>query len=265
MESLKDNRLMSIKSINYAKTSPNINHWPERVELAASFRWVERLNMHEAVGNHLSLAVNEDGTRFLMNPNLMHFSLIKASNLLLIDANDSESLNKTNSPDPSAWGLHGSIHRRCPHHRCLMHVHSVYATILASLADSNLPPIDQNSAVFFNRTVTDNNYGGLAFEEEGERCAIQLNDPRKKVMIMGNHGIMIMGDDVADTFNRLYYFERAAKTYIQALQTGQPLRILSDVVAEKVAQETENYHGFAKRHLENLMAILDKEGSDYAT
>ena len=57
-------------------------------------------------------------------------------------------------------------------------------------------------------------YGGLAFEEEGERCAQLLNDPRKKVLIMGNHGVMIMGDNVAETFNRLYYFERAAKTYI---------------------------------------------------
>ena len=247
------------------KTVTNIDHWKERTQLAASFRWVARLNMHEAVGNHLSLAVNEEGTQFLMNPNLVHFSLIKASNLLLIDANEPETLNRPNSPDPSAWGLHGSIHRHCPHHRCLMHVHSVYATVLASLADSELPPIDQNSAVFFNRTIIDNNYGGLAFEKEGERCANMLNDPNKKVMIMGNHGVMIMGDNVADTFNRLYYFERAAETYIQALQTGRRLRIMSDEIAEKVAQETENYNGFAERHLENLMTILDNECSDYAS
>ena len=49
---------------------------------------------------------------------------------------------------------------------------------------------------------------------------------------MGNHGVMIIGDTVADTFDRLLYFERAAETYIRALQTGQPLRILSDEIAE---------------------------------
>tara|TARA_Y100001970_G_C14181289_1_gene829987 strand:- start:594 stop:1364 length:771 start_codon:yes stop_codon:yes gene_type:complete len=239
-------------------------HWLERTQLAAAFRWTERLNMHEAVGNHLSLAVNKDGTEFLMNPNLMHFSLIKASDLILIDANNPKTLKHPNSPDPSAWGLHGAIHRRCPHHRCLMHVHSIYATVLASLADSNLPPIDQNSAVFFNRMVIDENYGGLAFEDEGERCASILTDPSKKVMIMGNHGVMIMGNNVADTFNRMYYFERSAETYIKALQTGKKLRILSDEVAEKVAKQIENYEGFAERHLENLMNILDREGSDYA-
>ena len=172
---------MPTPSINYVKTSSNISHWRERTELAASFRWVERLNMHEAVGNHLSLAVNEDGSQFLMNPNLMHFSLIKASDLLLINANEPKTLDQQNAPDPSAWGLHGSIHRNCTHHRCLMHVHSVYATVLACLADSNLPPIDQNTAVFFNRTVIDNNYGGLAFEAEGERCAKMLNDSKDRI------------------------------------------------------------------------------------
>jgi ribulose-5-phosphate 4-epimerase/fuculose-1-phosphate aldolase len=146
-----------------------------------------------------------------------------------------------------------------------MHVHSIFATVLASLADSHLPPIDQNCATFFNRYVIDDGYGGLAFEGEGERCAAQLSDPRKKVMIMGNHGVLVLGDSVADTFNRMYYFERAAETYIRALQTGQPLRVLSDEVAEKTATELDGYPGQAVRHLSELMAILDGEGSNYAT
>jgi len=243
---------------------PNMSHWQDRVDLAAAFRWTERLNFHEAVANHFSLAVNEDGTRFLMNPNQVHFRRIKASDLLLLDANDPDTLDMPGAPDPTAWGLHGAIHRRCPHHRCAMHVHSIHATVLASLADSTLPPIDQNTATFFNRYVVDEHFGGLAFEDEGERCAAALQDPMKKVMIMGNHGVMVLGDSVADTFNRLYYFERAAETYIRALQTGRPLRVLSDEVAEKTAREIETYPGQAERHMAELKAILDEEGSDYA-
>ena len=116
-----------------------------------------------------------------------------------------------------------------------MHVHSIHATVLASLADSTLPPIDQNSAMFFNRHVVDDHYGGLAFEEEGERCSKLLADPKVKVMVMGNHGILVIGDNVADAFNRMFYFERAAETYIKALWTGRPLRTLSDEIAEKAA------------------------------
>lgn len=245
-------------------TLPNMDHWQERVDLAAAFRWTARLNMHEGVANHFSFAINEDGTRFLMNPNQMHFSRIKASDLILVDANDPETLEGPDAPDPTAWGLHGGLHRHCPQARCAMHVHSIFATVLASLKDSRLPPIDQNCATFFNRIVIDENYGGLAFEEEGERCAQLFDDPKKKVMVMGNHGIMIISDTIAETFNRLYYFERAAETYIRALQTGMELRVLPDEIAEKTAQELEQYPEQDVRHLAELKAILDSEGSDYA-
>ena len=190
---------------------------------------------------------------------------MKASDLIEIDANDPETLKGPNAPDPTAWGLHGGLHRSCAHARCAMHVHSIHATVLASLKDSRLPPIDQNCATFFNRYVIDENYGGLAFEDEGIRCAQLFSDPKQKVMIMGNHGVLIIGQTVAETFNRLYYFERAAETYIRALQTGQPLRVLPDDIAEKTAQELETYPEQDERHLNELKSILDEEGSNYAT
>ncbi|MBP0481500.1 class II aldolase and adducin N-terminal domain-containing protein [Sagittula salina] len=251
--------------MNAPATRANLDHWQDRVDLAAAFRWTVRLNMHEAVASHFSLAVNDDGTKFLMNPNQVHFSRIKASDLLVVDANDPETLNRPGAPDPTAWGLHGGLHRHCAHARCAMHVHSPYATVLACLKDKRLPPIDQTCATFYNRIAIDDNYGGLAFEEEGERCAELLADPKVKVLIMGNHGVMVIGDTVAETFNRLYYFERAAQTYIMALQTGQPLHVLSDEIAEKTAQEIEDYPEQDLRHLAELKAILDEEGSDYAS
>jgi len=243
----------------------NLTHWTERSDMAAAFRWTVKLNLHEAVANHFSLALNPEGTRFLMNPNGRHFARIRASDLLEIDANDPTTMDRPDAPDATAWGLHGSIHRALPHARCVMHVHSIHATVLASLADSHLPAIDQNTAMFFGRQVVDEHYGGMAFAEEAARCVALLGDPRITTMIMGNHGVLIIGRTVAETFNRLYYFERAAETYIRALQTGRPLRVLSDAVAEKTAQEWEAYPGFADAHLRELRALLDAEQSDYAS
>jgi len=242
----------------------NLTNWTERVDLSAAFRWTVRLNMHEAVANHFSMAVNPEGTRFLINPNGRHFSRITASSLLELDADDPETMTRPDAPDPTAWGLHGSIHRACAHARCVMHVHSIHATVLASLADSRLPAIDQNTAMFHNRHVVDDHYGGMAFGDEGARCAEMLQDPKVNTMVMGNHGVLVIGRTVAETFNRLYYFERAAETYIRALQTGQKLRYLSDEVAEKTAREWEDYPGGADMHLREIKAILDKDTPDYA-
>ncbi len=242
----------------------NAPYWNERIDLAAAFRWAARLDMHEAVANHFSLAVDGGGSRFLMNPNQMHFSRIRASDMLLLDAGDPDSLNGPDAPDPTAWGLHGALHRHCRHARCVMHVHSIHATVLASLQDSRLPAIDQKTAMFYGRHVVDEEYNGLAFEAEGTRCAAMLQDERIQVMIMGNHGVLVLGESIAEAFNRLYYFERAAQTYILALQTGRPLRVLSPEVAEKTARQLEEYPEQGARHFAELKAILDAEGCDYA-
>ena len=144
-----------------------------------------------------------------------------------------------------------------------MHAHPIYSTVLATLSDSYLKPIDQNTAAFFNRMIVDDNFGGLAFENEGLRCAKYFNNPKIKTMIMGNHGLLVLGDSVADAFNRMYYFERAAETYIKALQTNFPLRVLPDDIAEKTAQEMDNYPGQAESHFNEIKNILLKEGSDF--
>ncbi len=245
-------------------THSNLPFADQRADLAAAFRWTARLGMHESVANHFSLAVSPDGARFLINPNGRHFARISASALIEIDANDPATMAHPNAPDPTAWGLHGAIHRACPHAVCVMHVHSVHATVLASLADSRLPAIDQNSAMFHNRQIVDEHFGGMAFEAEGARCAQLLADPKITVLIMGNHGVLIIGPTVAEAFNRLYYFERAAETYIRALQTGRPLRYLPEAVAEKTAREWESYPGFATAHLRELRAILDAEDPYYS-
>ena len=74
----------------------------------------------------------------------------------------------------------------------------------------------------------------------------------------------MLGDTVAETFNRLFYFERSAENYIRALQTGQPLSVLSDEVAEKTARELEEYPDQSDRHFDDLKIILDRAGSDYS-
>ncbi len=237
----------------------------ERAALAAAFRWAARYGWHEATANHFSLAVAGAGARFLVNPP-KHFSRIRASDLLLLDADDPSGADGPGAPDPTAWGLHGALRRTCPQARCALHAHPKYATVLAGLADSRPPPIDQNSAAFFNRVIVDDGYTGMAFEDEGARIArLFQNSPQARVMIMGNHGVLVIGDSVAEAFDRFYYFERAAETVVTAYMTGQPLRRMPDAVAEKTAQDWERYPtDAAALHFAELRAILDAEGSDYA-
>ena len=237
--------------------------WTLRLDLAAAFRLAAMERWHESVANHFSVAASDDGRQFLMNPRWRHFSRIKASDLLLLVSADDTTMARPDAPDPSAWCIHGAIHAAAPHARCVLHVHSPYATAVACLADPTILPIDQNTARFYNRVAIDQNYGGVADnQDEGRRLAAALGT--RRVMIMGNHGVLVVGATVADAYDELYYFERACQTLVLAYSTGRPLNVMPHDLAERTAQDWENYPNYAAAHFGEMKQILDASSPDYA-
>ena len=231
-------------------------------DLAATFRWTARLNMHEGAANHFSACV-PGSSDFFVNKAGIHFSQIKASDLILVTKENIENLrNKPEIVDPTALNIHGTIHEKVPHAKCIFHVHSKYATALSTLKDPSLKPIDQNTMIFYNRVSVFNDFGGLGFEEESLKMANALGN--KQHMILANHGVITTGATISDGFNSLYYFEKAAETYLTALSTNKELNIVSHEVAEKTAQESADYPiDSARLFLNQIRLILDKEEPDY--
>jgi ribulose-5-phosphate 4-epimerase/fuculose-1-phosphate aldolase len=235
-----------------------------RVDLAAAFRWTYRFDWHEAVANHFSVATSADGRDFLMNPRWKHFSRIKASDLVLYNSDDESVLDGPDAPDPTAWCIHGSIHKMLPQARVVLHVHPPYATALAALSDPELKPIDQVTARFYNRVAIDLNFQGLADDRaEGERLAAALGN--KRCMIMGNHGVLVIGQTIAEAFDDLYFLERAARTMILAKSTGEKLNILPPDIAEKTAAGWESYQEMSFAHFAELKEILNENEPSYAS
>ena len=240
-----------------------MDEWRGRVDLAAAFRLAAEQDWHESVANHFSLAVSEDGKRFLMNPRWKHFARIRARDLLLLDADDTATMQRPDAPDPSAWCIHGAIHAALPHARCVLHVHSPYATAIACLDDPTVPPIDQNCARFYNRVAIDRHYGGVADTvEEGRRLASVLG--ARRVLIMANHGVLVAAPTVADAYDELYYFERSCKTLVLAYSTGRPLNVMPDELAERTAKDWEEYPSYASAHFAEMKALLDAKDASYS-
>ena len=234
-----------------------------RVDLAAAFRLAALNNWHEAIANHFSLAISDEGKTFLMNRKWVHFSRIRASDLLSVHADDKAAMERPDAPDPSAWCIHGAIHAALPHARCILHVHPPYATALCALADPDLKPVDQNTARFFNRLVIDLNYGGIADnDEEGARLARALGN--RSIMMMGNHGVLVTGPSVAEAYDTLYYLERACQTMMLAYSTGRPLNVMPDALAERTAKGWEDYTESSFAHFAEMKRVLDRQDASYA-
>ncbi len=234
-----------------------------RIDLAAAFRWTARLNLHEATANHFSVAVSDDGARFLLNPKGRHFSRVRASELLLLDANNPHALTSPNAPDPTAWYLHAHLHQHLPQARCILHTHMPYTTALCCLKDFEFLMADQNACRFFNRIAYDRDYAGMALSDnEGERVAKLLGE-NKSVMFMGNHGVLMIGPSVAEAFDELYYLEKAAQVQVLALSTRQDLAIIPDHVAALACEQWLEYPQFSELHFNALKEILDEEEPNY--
>ena len=234
-----------------------------RAELAAAFRWAARLDYHEATANHFSVAVSGDGKEFLINPRGRSFSQMRASDLVEIDAARRDDDSLVRDVDPTAWILHGHLHLQVPRARCILHTHMPYTTALACLRDFEFLMLDQNACRFYDRIAYDRQYSGMALDAtEGERVASLLSDD-KSVLFLGNHGIIVIADSVAQAFDELYYLEKAAQLQVIALSTGRELALIPDEIASLACKQWQEYPQVAVLHFNSLMEILDSESSDF--
>jgi ribulose-5-phosphate 4-epimerase/fuculose-1-phosphate aldolase len=235
-----------------------------RIDLAAAFRCAVRWGLNEGIANHFSVATSPDGASFLLNPVGSHFSRIRASDLLLLDANDAQTLTRNGAPDPTAWNLHAELHQRLPQARCVLHTHMPHVTALCCLQDFEFLMLDQNACRFYQRIAYDRDYAGMALEaSEGKRVA-QLLGKGKNVLFMGNHGVLVVAPSVAQALDELYHLEKAAALQILALSTGRPLALIPDRVAALACSQWNDYPThFCDLHLTAMKQILDLEEKDY--
>jgi len=257
---------MSLKAVETGRAPMDEVERQGRIDLAAMFRIAVRYNWHEGIANHFSLAVSDDGKRFLMNPQGRHWSRIRASDLLLLDADGADDVigQGAGKADPTAWHIHSKVHAGNPAARCVLHTHMFYATTLACLKGYRLQMIDQNAMRFYNRIAYDDDFNGMALDEgEGRRIGSTV-EKDKAVLFMANHGVAVVAPSVAEAFDENYYLERACKVQVLALSTGQKLHVVSDEVAAKTCAQWRDFPLDACHdHFNEMKAILDREEPDY--
>ena len=151
----------------------------------------------------------------------------------------------------------------------MLHTHMPYATALCMLQNPRLEMAVQSALGFYNDVAYDPGYNGLAFDEtEGERLAQALGD--KSVLMMGNHGVLVVGKTIPQAFERLYFLERAAQAQVLALSTGRPLQVIPEAivkmtVAQFAAGGTVGGRDRAELHFDALKRVLDRSHSDYVS
>jgi ribulose-5-phosphate 4-epimerase/fuculose-1-phosphate aldolase len=229
-----------------------------KIDLTAALRIAALLGLHEGVCNHFSVAVSgEDGAdAFLINPQGVYWGDALPSDIVTVDVHGNK-LDGHRNVEPTAFFIHGCIHKAKKNARCIMHTHMPYATALTLLEDGCLEWVSQNSLRYYGRIAYDTEYGGLALDDsEGDRITSKLMDA--DIMFMANHGVLLRGDTVANVFDDLYYLERACTVQVLAQSTGKKLRVISEDVAGRTALQFEQERQQSSLHFEAMKLHLSK-------
>ncbi len=241
--------------------SSNAELHQARLDLAAALRMAARLGMHEGVCNHFSVML--PGRRFLINPKGTHFSRITASSLLVIDEQGT-TIEGTGRAPTSGIAIHTRIHLLHPRARVVLHLHAPYSTTITAVRGGRVEMVHQNSARFFGEIAYDDHFNGIADAmTEGERMAQAMGD--KRILFLANHGVVVVGDTVAQAFDDFYYLERACQVQVLGWQTDMRL----NVMPEEIARATHDQHAQlsinADLHMEEIRRIFDEEEPAYAS
>lgn len=233
-----------------------------RRDLACALRWAARYGLHEGICNHFSVRLPGTPERFLINPQGLHWSEITVGDLLVV-ADDGSVLEGRHTVEPTAFFIHSAIHRTLPDAFCVMHTHMPYATALTTVQDGRLEWASQNALKFHARVAYEDAYNGLALDtEEGTRLGNQLR--AADVLFLANHGVIVRGKSIAETFDDLYYLERACMQQVLALSMGKKLRVVPEEVAKHTAAQMAGESQQAMLHLAALQRILDRESPEWA-
>ena len=228
-----------------------------RIDLTAALRWACRMGFSEGVCNHFSLAMPGREGHFLINPQGLHWSEVTPGDLVVVDA-AGRKVEGRHSVEPTAFFIHGAMHRSKPGAKCVLHTHMPFATTLTVVHGGRLEWASQNALKFHGRVAYDDNYNGLALDEaEGERLCANVRNA--DVLFLANHGVIVCGPSVAAAFDDLYYLERACRVQVLAMGTGKPLRIISEKVAALTGRQMMEEDQQAQLHFAALKRLLDRD------
>ncbi|KAA8607883.1 aldolase [Salipiger aestuarii] len=214
-----------------------------RRDLAAAYRLIALYGMDDSIYTHVSARL-PDGPggekRFLLNPYGLRFDEVTPDNLVTVDETGAVVDDPCGAGmNAAGFTIHSAVHMARHDAVCVLHTHTVAGVAVSSVREGLLP-LNQWSAQFFGQFAF-HDYEGIALNlEERARIVADLGD--KRVMLLRNHGTLLLGRSVAEAMKYALNLERSCKAQVAALGMGlTPMVLPDDLAAHTAAQYARAY------------------------
>jgi ribulose-5-phosphate 4-epimerase/fuculose-1-phosphate aldolase len=231
--------------------------WAARQELAACYRVFAMLGWDESIYNHITVKVPDEHDAFLINPFGLHFSEVKASNLVKIDIDGNKLDDNPYPVNLAGFVQHSVFHKHLPDAHCIAHTHTTAGMAISSL-EGGLQPVNFYAANWVGQVAYHDFEGVTVRSEEGVRLIEHLGN--RRAMLLRNHGILVMGRTIPEAFVKHWSLQRACEIQLATMQAGTPLTISPEVIAvhQRDIGKTQLPGGAGKADFEAMVRRVDK-------
>lgn len=164
--------------------------------MAGVFRVFGRRGFTEGTAGHISVRDPVEPTTFWINPLGIHFSLLKASDMVRVDEDGNLVGGNTNAPiNAAGFAIHSALHKARPNINAACHTHSKYGKAYSCFG-KELEMLNQDVCTLYDNQCVYTDFGGVAIEvAEGEAIAKAAGEKNRCVFLQ-NHGLLTAGETV---------------------------------------------------------------------
>lgn len=209
-----------------------------RRELADCYRLFAYFGWTETIFNHITLRVPGPERHYLINPFGLGYEEVTPENLVKIDLEGRPVEPTDYGVNPAGFIIHSAIHAAREDAHCIMHVHTT-AGIAVACKEAGLSHHNFYGAQFFGRVAYHEFEGISVHAEEQPRLVRSLGT--KDVLILRNHGLLVVGVDIPNAFRWLWTLQRACEVQCQAAALAGPDVPLSDEIQRQSTHDAVNF------------------------
>lgn len=229
-----------------------------RQDLADCYRLFDWMGWTELIFNHITLRLPEVPGRksgYLINPFGLHYGEVTPDNLVAIDIDGVALDGNSARVNRAGFVIHSAIHAARPDAHCIMHVHTTAGCAVAS-KEEGLRHDNFYSAMLYG-DVAYHDYEGVTTNlDEQPRLVASLGHANH--LILRNHGLLVVAQDIPTAFNRLWVLQRACEIQLASDAGRGPNRTISNEILARVPES--RVAGKSEMHRLIFEAVLRKAG-----
>lgn len=204
--------------------------WASRVDCAAGHRLLDRYGLTDLVEGMVGVRVADEPDAFLVKAYGDFFEEVRASDLHKVRFDERPDVGRGRPLNYSSCNQIRDVLAARPDVNCVIHTHTDATAIVASLPEG-FQPVEQHGFIV-ERHVAYVDFDVEIDDECMDRTVAALDDQR--ILLMRNHGMMVVGKDVAEAFFLARTLDVACRCQVDALPAADRILQPSDDPVENV-------------------------------